>query len=738
VTVSADDNGGSEGRLSHQRLELLLRGLECLPSEPAAVCRLLGSACAAARGEAGAADIAAVAAADPGIAAWLMRRAADETGTPSDGLAGAIAAMDGEALVAAALCPPLPVEPPRDGAFDLHAFREHAVACAVAARALAERVTPPADGDLAYTRGLLHDVGKLALWSLLPKSYERVLDEAAFRPGGVAEIEWSIIGADHAAVGRRLAEVWGLGETLAQVIGLHHQPLGTIVATPEEARMAAIVIVADSLCGREGIGCSGDSGPSLSPAECADALGIEPRDIEEVADELAAEVAEIVGPAADDKAHSNASLIPALRAANVELARMNRRLRGDDGPSNRELAELRVLLSGLAGADSVPDVLAAILQAAGAATGEATFAYSRDVRAREVLFASVEGGGGTKLRVLAQGEAAAILHAPDAGALSGEDVESLISTLDRPRDAREYAHAPLVASGRWVGGVIRPGACECVFRGRAASLSQAAGELAAMVLAAARALADASAGRDAMLAAARRAADAQTARTAREVQAAVASLAAGAAHEMNTPLAVISGRAQLMRHKAASDNERTVWQLIVDRSQQIADMLADLAALASPDEPRTEAIPPGELISRAVEELRRSGDPQAASVKVDIETGEGLPAIRADRRQAVEALLAVLANAAAASGPEGKVTVRALADPRDENVVISVADAGKGMDDETLKQAFTPFVSKQRAGRRRGMGLPKAKRFVENNGGTIRIDSQAGKGTRVFLQLPAG
>jgi signal transduction histidine kinase len=59
------------------------------------------------------------------------------------------------------------------------------------------------------------------------------------------------------------------------------------------------------------------------------------------------------------------------------------------------------------------------------------------------------------------------------------------------------------------------------------------------------------------------------------------------------------------------------------------------------------------------------------------------------------------------------------------------------MDEETLKRAFDPFFSSKPAGRRRGMGLAKALRWIESSGGTMRLESRVGKGTRGSILLPA-
>ena len=67
---------------------------------------------------------------------------------------------------------------------------------------------------------------------------------------------------------------------------------------------------------------------------------------------------------------------------------------------------------------------------------------------------------------------------------------------------------------------------------------------------------------------------------------------------------------------------------------------------------------------------------------------------------------------------------------------IEVSDDGRGMDATTLRRAFDPFFSGREAGRGIGLGLPKAWRLVELNGGTVAVDSRPAGGTRVTVSLP--
>ena len=116
-----------------------------------------------------------------------------------------------------------------------------------------------------------------------------------------------------------------------------------------------------------------------------------------------------------------------------------------------------------------------------------------------------------------------------------------------------------------------------------------------------------------------------------------------------------------------------------------------------------------------------------------------VPGVTVDPKQVGKALAEVIDNALhATQGPgKGHVAVHAAFDPYTSRVVVTVSDDGCGMDEETVKRAFDPFFSSKRAGRRRGMGLAKALRWVEASGGSVRLESRPGQGTRAILLLPA-
>jgi signal transduction histidine kinase len=112
--------------------------------------------------------------------------------------------------------------------------------------------------------------------------------------------------------------------------------------------------------------------------------------------------------------------------------------------------------------------------------------------------------------------------------------------------------------------------------------------------------------------------------------------------------------------------------------------------------------------------------------------------IFADSAQAASALGNIIANAIESYGggpPEVRVSAAAQSGRRTIEILIS--DSGRGMDAETLRKSTAPFFSSRPAGRGRGMGLPIAERLIGLNGGSMRIDSEPGRGTTVAVTLPA-
>jgi signal transduction histidine kinase len=215
----------------------------------------------------------------------------------------------------------------------------------------------------------------------------------------------------------------------------------------------------------------------------------------------------------------------------------------------------------------------------------------------------------------------------------------------------------------------------------------------------------------------------------------IGEMAAGAAHEMNNPLAVISGRSQLLATQLSDPKQRTSANLIFEQSHRLSAIITELMDFAKPQPPSPITCDVADVVGKAIQEAKLRHD--RADRPIEVTMGE-VPVVTVDPRQVGKALAEVIDNALHATDPgKGHVAVHAAFDPYSSRVVVTVSDDGCGMDEETVKRAFDPFFSSQRAGRRRGMGLAKALRWVEASGGSIRLESRPGQGTRAILLLPS-
>jgi signal transduction histidine kinase len=215
----------------------------------------------------------------------------------------------------------------------------------------------------------------------------------------------------------------------------------------------------------------------------------------------------------------------------------------------------------------------------------------------------------------------------------------------------------------------------------------------------------------------------------------VGEMAAGAAHEMNNPLAVISGRSQLLASQLTDPKQKAAAHLIHEQSHRLTDIITELMDFAKPVPPQIRECDLADLIDRALHEAKMQAD--VVDRRVEVTIGD-VPAVVVDGDQVMAALVELFDNSFNATDPvRGHIQVNAAFDPFSRKVAITIADNGSGMDENTLKRAFDPFFSSRPAGRRRGMGLPKALRWVEASGGSIRLESRMGQGTRSLVLLPA-
>lgn len=215
-------------------------------------------------------------------------------------------------------------------------------------------------------------------------------------------------------------------------------------------------------------------------------------------------------------------------------------------------------------------------------------------------------------------------------------------------------------------------------------------------------------------------------------------LAAGVAHEIRNPLTSIKARLFTQQNLLESQPEALEDNVfITEEISRLERIVADFLAFARPSEPRRERIRAARLV-RDLEGLFRPALTKAA-IRLQLELIDD-PEVDADPSQIKQVLINLVQNAAESIGHDGLITLRTtLASKRRNahgraNVVIEVADTGRGIPPEAQRRLFDPFFTTKPNGT--GLGLSIAARIVEKHGGQLEFESGRDKGTLFRLTLP--
>jgi signal transduction histidine kinase len=217
-----------------------------------------------------------------------------------------------------------------------------------------------------------------------------------------------------------------------------------------------------------------------------------------------------------------------------------------------------------------------------------------------------------------------------------------------------------------------------------------------------------------------------------EKLAAIGQLAAGIAHELNTPLASIAGYAEELGEIVRGGDGKIVQYTGVIRSQteRCKGITQSLLNFARKSEIRVQAVDVNALVREAIDYLRFKK--RAPELRIEADLGE-VPRVQADPGQLLQVFLSILINAADATQGGGRISVKSRAG---KDVQVVVTDTGAGIPEENLKKVFEPFFTTKEPGQGTGLGLSLSYGIVKQMGGTIDLKSKVGEGTEVTISLP--
>ena len=208
------------------------------------------------------------------------------------------------------------------------------------------------------------------------------------------------------------------------------------------------------------------------------------------------------------------------------------------------------------------------------------------------------------------------------------------------------------------------------------------------------------------------------------------TFAAGLAHEVSTPLGVITGRAQQLLPRVREDEKAHKAVLMIqEEAEGLGRMVRRFLDLARGGSPSLEEADPVDLARGAAALVQHRF--QEAGVDLSLDLAPELPKLHGDARLLMQVLVNLLLNACDAARQVG-LTVRC----EGAALLFRVSDDGVGMAPEMAARVLEPFFSTKPAERGTGLGLAIAHEIVKMHRGTLRIESRPQQGTQVTVSLP--
>ncbi|MCH8344192.1 MAG: HDOD domain-containing protein [Planctomycetes bacterium] len=623
--------------------------------------------------------------------------------------------------------------------FDRQMFWHHSLAVAVVCEHIAASTSGPGkiQRSEAFTCGLLHDLGLLALHVAMPKGFDRVCELAESHGKSLDHACRRIIGIGGCLAGKRLAEHWQLPQLMIDVIWLHGQPVNALPDGPNRP-LIALVSLADAIARRQHLTPAGHAPQGEDIQGMCDEIGLEYRVVAQIIPRLHDEVAQRAEALGMGEQHSVNVLLQSICRANEVLGRSHAAMLKRAASTERQSSVLEAITKfhDATAPRSVEHVLGRVVESARSVFGDGPFSVlyqGGDDEPCQVFHFSSDGRL-LRSRVVMVPAGSGRLADLDGGLRASMRVQDVLpwlgECLSQGGDQLQTWVLPLPCSPH-VAAALLHDRCLDTDRERktleallrtwgaavdAAAEHQSAGRLAEQFAQANRTLAET---RDTLAQA--------------QALASLGELAAGAAHEMNNPLAIISGRSQLLAGRSQDPELKVMAEQIVQESHHLSDMITALRDVAEPAITNVRLFDLAELLHEVVRKVspKRNGD-----VRVKLVIDEELPPVCLDSDHIAKAVHELLRNALEAQ-PSRQIELQVHIDPLDDRLMIRVTDDGPGLSDHTLAHAFDPFFSDKPAGRGPGLGLAIARRLVEAHRGRLTLENAADGGAVATIWLGA-
>jgi len=738
---------------ARERVEMILSRLDCLPTLPAVVTRLLAVTSST---DSCAQDVIEIIETDASVTGTVLRMARRANlGVDLDTLtvANAVKLLGFTAVRNMVLATQIhqafsKPEANNQSITYLRGIWLHNIAVACTAEFIAEQTGLKIDRSEAFLCGLLHDIGKIALDTCLPKSYARVFDRVKKTQICICDAEHELFGLDHTVAGKRLLSRWDLPQTIVDCAWLHHQSPDALPSSVSNQHTLRVVHLADNLVRQYQIGYSGYA-YITEVIELASDLGLNQDDLVDIQKRLPDRMdplKELLGLNVLD--HESVTK-ETLLIANQKLSQLNAQL----SESNRSLQirssffeTIKQFTNQLSRDDRIVDICrigarcirkmtnaTEVMVIIGEAPHRCIHVGIDGIKDKDANVSVIDMGESEELRISFD---QMDTHSPPRIISAPIDLEPIWSRcIPKSHDLPMWMMAIQCSDGVKGAAIFKADPSDVLPYQTAGNECEALSTSIGLAVISAKARIDAERMSEDLLDLNRRLRSTQKKLLRTQSLSMIAEMAAGAAHEMNNPLSVISGRAQLALNDKNESSHQKGLEIIIEQTKKASQIVKDLMNFAKPETPKPAIYPLTEVIESLCQHWREGC--KIGQEPFSISLADRNVTVYADQHQLNDMIGAVLTNAMEAIDPaSGHVKINSPSHLSDETIRIVIEDNGVGMNTHVLEHAIDPFFSSRPAGRGRGLGLSRAYRLAEINGGRLWLESTINVGTTVTIELP--
>jgi PAS domain S-box-containing protein len=217
---------------------------------------------------------------------------------------------------------------------------------------------------------------------------------------------------------------------------------------------------------------------------------------------------------------------------------------------------------------------------------------------------------------------------------------------------------------------------------------------------------------------------------------ALGQLIAGVAHELNNPLAVVMGTAQVLVNRDNLDvKSREEIKRIFNEADRASKIVGDLLSFARPADPQKAVVDINRLVSSVLETQEASI--QAAGIRLETRLAKDLPRTMADHAQVEQVLVNLISNAVYALSTHHEPRILTIQTGENgQYISITVTDNGPGIPAKVLAQVFDPFFTTKPLGKGTGLGLTISNTIIQEHRGKLMVDSKPDAGAKFTIELP--